>query len=284
MRSILFDDRGDIWDARSRRLADDLNASIHGEDLVEYAIRNLGFIAAKEMGNSLRLSLRPAVVSPIAFSALMYWLHDREADRVLVSLFDRTWSHEMLRSRAQAVQRLLARVEFGFGGRDGDFLHEELPIDSLEEASPLRSVLAMWSECNAEFDRQRMEPFLERGLNGRFVLVETSPTTPALVLKDVGGGLSKPAEYWLARSIGNRVEDQPDYDYGKWIAKFYRRVIATGTPRLSNVDAVIKWPEHSRRSFRYRRLVLPFRGKGNSTMVLGASLLDPSINLRVKPA
>ncbi len=284
MRSILFDDRGDIWDAGSRRLADDLNASIHGEDLVEYAIRNLGFVAAKEMGGSLRLSLRPAVVSPIAFSALLYWLHDREADRVLVSFFDRAWSHEMLRSRADAVKRLLAKVEFGVGGRDGDFLYEELPIDSLEEASPLRSALAMWSESNGAFDRQRIAPFLERGLNGRFVLVEASPTTPALVLKDVGGGLSKPAEYWLARSIGHRVEDQPDYDYGKWIAKFYRKVITRDEPSLSDVDAVIKWPEHSRQSFRYRRLVLPFKGKGNSTMLLGASLVDSSINLRVKPA
>jgi hypothetical protein len=284
MRSILFDDRGDIWDAASRRLADDLNASIHGEDLVEYAIRNLGFIAAKEMGGSLRLSLKPAVVSPIAFSALLYWLHDREADRVLVSFFDRVWSYEMLRSRADAAKRLLAKVEFGVDGRDGDFLYEELPIDSLEEASPLRSLLAMWAESNGRFCRQRMAPFLERGLNGRFVLVESSPTTPALVLKDVGGGLSKPAEYWLARSIGHRVEDQPDYDYGRWIAKFYRKVIASGTPSLSDVDAVIKWPEHSRQSFRYRRLVLPFKGEDSSTMLLGASLVDTSINLRVKPA
>lgn len=284
MRSILFDDRGEIWDAGSRRLADDLNASIHGEELVDYAIRNLGFVAAKEMGGSLRLSLRPAAVSPISLSALLYWLHDREADRVLMSFFDRVWSHELVRSRAEAIQRLLARVECGAGGRDGDFLYEELPIDSLEETSPLRNVLSMWSEANGAFDRKRMAPFLERGLNGRFVLVEASPTSPALVLKDVGGGLSKPAEYWLARSIGHRVEDQPDYDYGKWIAKFYRKVIASGVPSLSDVDAVIKWPKQSRQSFRYRRLVLPFKGERNSTLLLGASLVDTSINLRAKPA
>jgi hypothetical protein len=284
MRSILFDDHGDVWDAGSRRLAEDLQASIHGEELVDFAIRNLGFVAAKELRGSLRVSLRPAVVSPIAFTALLYWLHDRTADRVLVSFFDRVWSHEMLRSRADAVKRLLARVDFAIGGRESDFLHQELPLESLVEASPLKRLLTLWSEASGVFDHERLAPILSGTLKERFVLVESSPARSALVLKGVGGGLSKPADHWLARSVGHRVEDQPDYDYGKWIAKYYRKVIASGEPSLSDVDAVIKWPEHSRQSFRYRRLVLPFKGEGSSTMLLGASLVDTSINLRVKPA
>ncbi len=125
MRSVIFDDQGELWDARSRRLAHDLHASIEGDELVDYAVRNLGFVAAKDMGGSLRISLRPSVVSPIAFSALLYWLHDRTADRVLISFCEREWSHEMLRSRddgdAQAVdaRRLRtrrARRRFPAGG------------------------------------------------------------------------------------------------------------------------------------------------------------------------
>jgi hypothetical protein len=283
MRSVLFDDRGDVWDAHSRRLADDLQASICGDELVEYAIRNLGFVVVKDMGGSVRISLRPAVVSPIAFSALLYWLHDRTVDRVLISFLDHEWSHEMLRSREDAVRRLMARVDFGVGNRDGDFLQQDLPLEALPASSPLKGVLTMWAESDGRFDRERLAPILERSLNGRFVMVEASPTRPALVLKDVGSGLTKPAEYWLARSIGHRVEDQPDYDYGKWIAAFYRQVIAAGVPSLSDVDAVIKWPQHSRQSFRYRRLVVPFNSEADSTVLLGASLVDPSINLRVKP-
>ncbi len=282
MRSVVFDDRGEVWDARSRGLAGDLNASIGGDELVEYTIRNLGFVAVKEMGGSLRILLRPAVVSPIAFGALLYWLHDRVVDRVLVSFLDRDWSHEMLRSRQDAVSKLLARVDLGQGVRQGDFLQQELSLESLPEASPLRGVLDLWSGSGGKFDRERLAPLLARALKGRFVLVEASPDRPSLVIKDVGGGLTKPAEYWLARSIGNRVEDQPDYDYGKWIAGFYRRVVATGVPSLSDVDAVINWPQHRRRSFRYRRLVVPFKNAGRSTMLLCASLADPRINLRVK--
>jgi hypothetical protein len=282
MRSVVFDDQGELWDGKSRRLALDLSASIGGEDLIDYVVRNLGFIAAKEMRGSLRISLRPAVVSPIAFSALLYWLHDRTADRVLVSFCDREWSHEMLRSRDEAVRKLMARVDFGQGARDGDFLQESLPIDTLPRVSPLREVLDVWRACGGKFDRERLAPVLERALNGRFVLVEAHPERPAMIIKDVGSGLSKPAEYWLARSIGNRVEDQPDYDYGKWVAAYYRDVITRGEPSFGNVDAVINWPQQSRRSFRYQRLLVPFRGEDNSTLLMAASLVDPGINLRVK--
>jgi hypothetical protein len=283
MRSVIFDDRGEVWDARARGLARDLNASIGGDELVDYSIRNLGFVAVKEMGGSLRISLRPAVVSPIAFSALLYWLHDRVVDRVLISFLDRDWSHEMLRSRQDAVQKLMARIDLGQGTREGDFLSRELPLESLPQSSPLRGVLDVWSQLAGKFDRERLAPLLARALNGRFVLVEAAPENPSLVIKDVGSGLTKPAEYWLARSIGNRVEDQPDYDYGKWVAGHYRQVVAAGQPSLSDVDAVINWPQHSRRSFRYRRLVVPFKTTGPSTMLLCASLSDPGIRLRVKP-
>ena len=283
MRSVVFDDQGEVWDAKSRKLAHDLNASIEGDELTDYAIRNLGFVAAKDLNGSLRISLRPAVVSPIAFSALMYWLHDRTADRVLISYCDREATHEMTRSRDEAVRKLMARVDFGQGARDGDFLQEDLPLDDLPQSSPLWDVLEAWRDSDGKFDRERLAPLLERALNGRFVLVEASPERPAMVIKDVGSGLSKPAEYWLARSIGNRVEDQPDYDYGKWIANYYRDVVTRGAPRLGNVDAVINWPQQSRRSFRYQRLLVPFSGEGNSTMLMAASLADPAINLRVKP-
>jgi len=283
MRSVIFDDKGELWDARSRRLALDLHASIGGEEFVDYTVRNLGFVAAKEMGASLRISLRPAVVSPIAFSALLYWLYDRPADRVLVSFCDREWTHEMMRSREEAVRKLMARVDFGEGARDGDFLQESLPLDSLSRSSPLREVLDMWRASDGKFDRERLTPLLERALSGRFVLVQAIADSPSLVIKDIGSGLRRPAQHWLARSIGNRVEDQPDYAYGKWVAGTYRDVLNRREPDLGDVDAVINFPQEARQSFRYRRLLLPFVADGGSEIILCTSLVDPDINLRIKP-
>ena len=90
MQTCLFDDKGELWDGKSRRLADALHASLSSEDLLKYVVRNLGFIAVTENGGSLRLQLRPAIVSQTALGGLLYWMHDRDIERVLISALDET--------------------------------------------------------------------------------------------------------------------------------------------------------------------------------------------------
>jgi hypothetical protein len=283
MRTILFDDSGEMWDAKSPNLARSLQASLSGDELAKYVVRNLGFIAVTESAGSLRLRLRPAVVSQTALSALLYWLHDQPTiDRLLISFLDGDWTHELVRSCGQAVRTLLARVKFHAADREGDFLKKPRPLHHLPRTSPLRPILEAWADSEGRYDRERLHPIIQRAVNGRFVLVESSPASPTLRIKDVGG-MGNVANYWLSRSIGLRVEDQPDYAYGKWVATPYRQVLNTGEPSLDDVDAVITWPQQPRIGYRYRRLVLPFNGNDNSTLLLGVTLVDPSIDLRIKP-
>ncbi len=71
MPAFVFDDQGERWDAGSRRLADILQASIAGEELANYVVKNLGYVWVSEEANgTVRVRLRPKVVSPIAFSSL----------------------------------------------------------------------------------------------------------------------------------------------------------------------------------------------------------------------
>ena len=65
--------------------------------------------------------------------------------------------------------------------------------------------------------------------------------------------------------------------------RLYREVCQDARAQLEDIDAVITWPQQPRKSYRYRRLVVPFEGERNSTMLLSATLMDPDINLRVKP-
>jgi hypothetical protein len=283
MQTYLFDDNGDLWDAKSRRLAEVLQASIGGDELLNYVIRNLGFVGISEASDSVRIRLRPSVVSQTAFSALLYWLHDRPIKRVLLSLLGTDWSHELLGSRDEAVQRLMASVPFKSEDREGDFLRQTRPLDDLPTGGPLRALLAHWSETGGKFDRERAAPLLENALDRRFVLVEAASHSPSVYFKDVGRGLAQLADYWLSQSINLRVEDQPDYAYGKWVSDIYREVIATGKPSLEEIDAVVTWPENRRESFRYRRLVVPFRGLRNSNLALSATVIDLDVNLRRKP-
>jgi hypothetical protein len=282
MRCVLLDDRGESWEAGSSRLADTLQSSIRGDALVDYAVRNLGFVAVSESDSAARIRLRPAVVSPIAFSALVYWLHDNPRRRLVLSFLDDDWSHEVVGGCNEAVRKLLARVKPDTQERHGDFLDKSLPLHDLPASSPLRAALTVWSDCSGRYDRERLHPLMERALKGRFVLVESAEGASNLTIKDIGCGLTKPAEYWLSRSIGLRVEDQPDCAFGEWVAQSYRRVFSTGQPDLGDVDAIIRWPQQGRKNFRYRRLLLPFRADDGSALLLGATLVDQGINLRVK--
>ena len=54
MRTFLFDDNGEMWDAKSRSLAEALQASLSSDELAKYVVRNLGFIAASDSEGSLR--------------------------------------------------------------------------------------------------------------------------------------------------------------------------------------------------------------------------------------
>lgn len=104
---MIFDDKGVAWNTHSPRLADALHSSIRGEALADYAVKNLGFVAAEATNASARIRIRPAIVSHGALIALYHWLHDCTYDRILISSFEGNWSHRLLRSRADVLAHLV---------------------------------------------------------------------------------------------------------------------------------------------------------------------------------
>ncbi len=106
MGLMIFDDRGVAWD-NSPRLAQALHSSIRGEALADYAVRNLGFVAAEAIHASARVRIRPAIVSQGALIALFHWLHDCTYDRILVSSFEENWSYRLMQSRADVLAHLV---------------------------------------------------------------------------------------------------------------------------------------------------------------------------------
>lgn len=282
MLKLLFDDKGELWDATSRKLADELHSSLSSAELASYAVRNLGFIAANLGGGSLRLRLRPAVASHMALGALLYWMYDSEIERVLVSVLNGEWSHELMRSREEAARRLLELTRRDSEDRRDDFLNKPRPLQDLPSTSPFRALLNAWAECGGVYEPQRLLPLLQNTTNGRFFLVEAQACAPSILIRDIGKGFGNDAGYWLGRTVGHRIEDQPDYAYGKWLAKVYSKVLTTRAPSLDDVDAVITWPQQPRISYRYRRLVVPFESRRDSTLLLSATIIDPAIDLRVK--
>ncbi|HJZ43275.1 MAG TPA: hypothetical protein VJ233_06115 [Hyphomicrobiaceae bacterium] len=282
MKTFLFDDRGEKWDATSRSLASALCASISGAELANYAIRNLGYVSVSESNGSVRVRLRPAAVSPIAFSALCYYLMDRKPERIVLSRLERDWSHEFIGADVNVLRRLLHLVPVNHADRVGDFVSQTKRIEGIAPSNPLAALFKLWQEAGEALEYERIARLLEQGMSGRYVVVQTGETSSDVFLRAVGPGFLSYDDDWRARSTGLRVEDQPDYFYGRWVAQAYRDTTSDGAPRLEDVDAIVSTPRIGRSRVRYTRLIVPIRSPSGSECLLGASLIDSDIDLRVK--
>jgi hypothetical protein len=82
----------------------------------------------------------------------------------------------------------------------------------------------------------------------------------------------------MLNAIGQRVENQPDKEYGGWVAEFYKSVASTGQPRYDCVTAAIQHPAAGKlRSgvIRYERLLLPWRTPSEEVFVtLSSKMID----------
>ena len=66
------------------------------------------------------------------------------------------------------------------------------------------------------------------------------------------------------------MENQPDRDYGGWVAEFYKSVARTGQPRYDHVTAAIQVAPGKFEVFltsRYERLLLPWKTSSEEILV-----------------
>ena len=185
--------RGEMWDGESRRLADALEASLSGDELLQLCREESRLRRRhRDATASPRIRLRPAIVSPIAFSALLYWLHDRASRSRLISFLDGEWSHEMVGSREDAVSTAAAALELRHGRIARAISCKcRARCTTLPRSSPLRAVLNIWSEMRRQVRPRASASAAEKALNGRFVLVEAQPAQPTSCIKDIGSGLAQ---------------------------------------------------------------------------------------------
>jgi hypothetical protein len=102
---VVLDNRGYVWDAHSPKLALSLGSPIAGEALVDFVVRNLGYVALDRVGASARVRLRPAIAARRAIDSLIQQLRERPLERVMVSAFDGSWQHEL-----RPVQLAMRRI------------------------------------------------------------------------------------------------------------------------------------------------------------------------------
>jgi hypothetical protein len=137
-------------------------------------------------------------------------------------------------------------------------------------------------------------PFLiNYGLDFRLSVVTAPRIGAPLRFQFFGEGFKFYDERQKLNVLGAPIEEQPDPDYGKWLAGQYQNVVDTGQPALDYVTAQITPDTGPGRRSRYERLLLPWRTRDGKVIVTCASILisseevnpDASSNLTVyRPA
>jgi hypothetical protein len=274
MQTIILDDHGRAWDARSPALRSFLHCSLPDFDFLTYVVENLGFVAVTKIApNAARIRFRSETACQTSIAAALYYLADMGIERTIISHPDQ-FVEKLFPSLAQTIAYIAGEVAAG-QQHSAAFTSRELPVDILANTDEaLSSLFAQWIDSKQVYDSATLASVLPESLRARFILVE--PMNDRLTFTDVGSGFEIFGETWQENARGLPIEETPDYDYGRWAQGIYRDVLKTRLPRLDEVDATIRRPHRNDRvHLRYRRLILPFTCRGHGkTCLLGASVVD----------
>jgi hypothetical protein len=287
MLLLLIDDQGEVWRGESRRLREAFDSPFSGGEFVEYAIKNLGFVALNVYGTSCQVRLRPKFIGEATREALRRWLRDRRVERIVLSYFETRWVDELVVPRA--LDARLDTLGLTRTGRAGDFLMRPLPVDNAprmvvsNSRLPVADLMRKWSQLISEYESANLLRVLRSAFNERFVIVQRPSGGERVLFSEFGEQMYFRYDTWRECAIGAPITEQPDRAYGRWIHDAYNATMASKKPSYEAVDAILHWPDIGRARRRYRRILFPFQESQSGQMLFCGSLEDTTVDLRVTP-
>ena len=280
MSLLLIDDQGELWNGQSRQLRQAFDSPYSGGEFTEYAVVNLGFIAVNTYGASAQVRLRPAFTSDKTITALRRWLSQSRSERIVLSWLGSEWTSELLRGGAALQSRLQELFDTAHHPAPNEYLARDLGEPDLHPKSPLGQLVRSWERLSQPVGLPELMKLLETTFGDRYVIVRPAESGK-LLFHAFGGGLYSDYETWRHCAIGAPIEEQPDRHFGRWVNSAYAATLVRNVPSVSNVDAIVRWPHRGRARMRYKRVIVPMQGAGSAPLLLGGSLIDNGIDLRV---
>lgn len=91
----LFDRAGGEWPFLST-LAHRLGTHLQGNSLVDYVVRNMGYVAVEPRGRAMCVRVRPALAASPALAAAIARLQEHKPERVLMRIWHSGWQDQLL--------------------------------------------------------------------------------------------------------------------------------------------------------------------------------------------
>lgn len=254
-------------------------------DAALFAVKNLGFIKFQIIdGSVVEIELHPRNVQLSSLLAVQQQLLSSRAKLFRIKYFETSWRSEITSSSERAITRLAELCAPAFAPPSSEkFLVEPRDYSTLfdNDGSPLRPMVQKWRMSFGHFDPTVISFAIKHQLLSRMMIVAVKPRARDAIFRFIGDGFSWTDDTFQLNAIGQRVENQPDKEYGGWVAEFYKSVASTGQPRYDCVTAAIHQQQPGRgRSgvIRYERLLLPWRTPSEEVFVtLSSKMLDEEV-------
>ncbi len=280
MRNVLIDSCGKTWhpDDWYRQTG---AALPQPNGITDFAIKNLGCISVAIRHNLATVRIAPARTATPTVLTLLKLLEPYQLNRIGLTWYLGQWNHEIVPDCQRLAKRVLGLVSQHSTQAQQRFLAQERRIDSLPNQCALNRVIELWRHFGGAIDLHCYDEALHELLEGRFTVSVSEDETSRLLFSQVGRGYAMYRRDFAEKAVGNRVDNQPDAVYGRWVANGLREAAIRNEPMLNDIDARVLSPGSHEHRVYYTRLTLPVIGPDNRFQLLSATLLDSDIDLRV---
>lgn len=238
-----------------------------------FAVKNLGFIKLQVIQDSLtEIDLHPRNVELPALLAAQQQLLLSKVNLFRIKYFDTTWHSEISSSAEHTIERLSELCAPVYTApQTNRFIVERQQFDKLfEEESQLVPLAQKWRASFGLFDSSIISLAVRYQLLSRLMIVGVKPRDPEPVFRFLGEG-----HRWLGGDnyhmfVGQKIVDQPDREYGEWVAEFYKSVATSGQPRYDLVTGWLRYEDEEgspQRLIQYQRLLLPWKTPSGEVLV-----------------
>ena len=288
----LIDDRGMRCDALPETVAFLLDYRDADFDIVDYAVRNLGWIDVSTDRESAKIHarFRTLTVTFGAVSALYELLSTAPWEAVSLEYELFGWISETYEDGPSACARLSYIVQSVV-----EFLRHP-PYTSVEKGAAclygedapdskmLASVLGYWQDCSGRLPEDLTHKMREIGILPRLMLVDVDSSGSDGRFRYIGSGFTLYGEHWPQDAIGRSIQEQPDRAYAARVTESCMRVAQSSEPGYSHVDACIGVPEQEPRRSRYKCLKTPWRSSRGTQVLMITSVLTPDVDIPLVPS
>jgi hypothetical protein len=279
MATLIFDDLGNSWPASVQKFRATFAIPTTEPVPSKYAVKVLGFVAIDCFGRSAQFRLVPSIVHMNAIAAALAWVRRQVCDRIVIDYFDCGWKLSVVRNCDAAEAMIEGLLEVSQRKAMQPRIVRQNPTDQLKPVATFSKLLAEWRAAMAGQIPFEPANLAQRYLGDRYVVDEQRPDGE-IIYKEIGPGFHYFGANWMQNSRGKPISEQPDRDYGRWIAGHYREALESNTPRIDDIDALVHNADGSRMRFRIKRVIVPIIIGNGPPLLIGGSIYDDKVDLR----